>query len=97
MMQMTPEEIMYACFCGQRHPVNRILCNDRWENVAILTDSFRETVDTVNLDTFLPSAVWRSAGQSPVPPTICPWIAVPRTVPSTSIVMPARVTEMEDQ
>lgn len=77
--------------------VNRILRNDGWKNVAILTDSSRETVDTVNLDTFLPSAASRSAGQSLVPPTICPWIAVPRTVPSTSIVMPVRVTEMEDQ
>lgn len=56
----------------------------------ILTDSFRETVDTVKLDTFLPSAASRASGQALAPPTICPWMAVPRTVPSTSIVMPAR-------
>lgn len=36
-----------------------------------------------------------SVGQSGAPPTICPWIAVPRTVPKTSTVMPERYTERE--
>lgn len=65
------------------------------ENVEILTDSSSETVDTLNLDPFPLFATSNSVGQSLVPPTICPWIAVPRTVPSTSMVMPEWNTEME--
>ena len=38
-----------------------------------------------------------SLGQFEAPPTICPWIAVPRTVPSTSTIIPESSTEMDQQ
>lgn len=60
-----------------------------------LTVSSREATEA--LVEFPPSKSSGSVGQFEAPPTICPWIAVPSTVPSTSTIIPESNTGRERQ
>lgn len=53
-----------------------------------LTVSSSETLDMLIWDMFLLSGASDSVGQTWAPPTICPWMAVPKTEPSTSTIIP---------
>lgn len=62
-----------------------------------LTVSSSATLLALIVDMFLLSETPGSLRQSDVPPTICPWIAVPSTVPNTSTIIPENNTNIERQ
>lgn len=59
--------------------------------------SSRETLDMLIWEEFLLSGASGSVGQTWAPPTICPWMAVPKTDPSTSTIIPESNRESECQ
>ena len=54
-------------------------------------------MDVLDVEEFVLSWTSGSVGQLEAPPTICPWIAVPSTVPSTSTIIPEGNTDIQRQ
>lgn len=77
--------------------VNIIIYLKQCKRLQRLTVSSSETPVAFITVPFLLLGSSGSVGQSAAPPTICPGIAVPRTVPSTSTIIPESNTEIERQ
>lgn len=82
---------------AENHNNKTIWRDGQTEQKKKLTVSSKELFAMSMLVSFLLAVPLRSVGQSGAPPTIWPWIAVPRTVPKTSTVIPEKHMTTDQQ